>query len=321
MIKKLFSFMLLAFIFLNIANVSAQYTTDTSGWYNDPIQDDSLNFDADLEDGDVYMKWSAFRSDEKMKYYKVIRSATVENPVYPDNGYIKVITNINTTKFVDYKPLQWTAYYRVCAITDENNRYCSNVVKIYNDKEDDDRPTICTADYSPVCGYKDGKLKTYSNKCNLTASKAYYKYSGECKDDTTTVCTDDYTPVCWLKNGRLTTYSNKCNLLADKAYYKYSGKCEQYSDTWVISDYDIPHSLKVRALNMINWFIAKLEKAWYSNEKKIEVIDNIIEKLNNLEEEKPSLSNIINYLITLLKEKKLKYENDFWVIEDIFDID
>gem|GEM_PF-5675619 len=31
MIKKLFSFMLLAFIFLNIANVSAQYTTDTSG--------------------------------------------------------------------------------------------------------------------------------------------------------------------------------------------------------------------------------------------------------------------------------------------------
>ncbi|MBT3729678.1 hypothetical protein HOF65_06495 [bacterium] len=65
-----------------------------------------MNFDADLEDGDVYMKWSAFRSDEKMKYYKVIRSATVENPVYPDNGYIKVITNINTTKFVDYKPLQ-----------------------------------------------------------------------------------------------------------------------------------------------------------------------------------------------------------------------
>ena len=64
-------------------------------------------------------------------------------------------------------------------MTYENNRYCSNVVKIYVEE----KPTVCTMEYAPVCGKKDNVYKTYSNKCMLNADGAYYKYYGKCKEE------------------------------------------------------------------------------------------------------------------------------------------
>jgi hypothetical protein len=274
MIKKIFSIVLLAFMLLNFVSVSAQ-STSTSSWYNTPILDESLEFKAELENGIVYTKWTAYNKSDKFKYYKVIRSNKYEDPVYPDNGYVKAISNVVETEYKDTNPLYWLAYYRVCAITYENNRFCSNVVKINN-------------------------ISTSSTDSNNI-----------------TVCTMEYAPVCWYTNGNYKTYSNKCMLLADKSYYKYSGVCKA---TTQISSSNLSSYLQNKSRNLINTFVGKLEKWNYSNDKKIELIDTVTWKLVDLKEEKSSLTNLIDFLVKLLKEKRLKYENDFSEIEDIFNI-
>ncbi|PIE85450.1 hypothetical protein CSA08_01950 [Candidatus Gracilibacteria bacterium] len=144
--------------------------------YNAPVLDNSLKFKANIVNKSVEMKWEAFSKDEKFKYYKVVKSSTNPSPVYPDDGYIKYISNINETSYTDHKLSDGVAYYRVCAITHDKNRYCSNVVKVFNENT-----YVCTAEYSPVCGYKNGRYKTYSNKCMLKVDNATKKYYGKCR--------------------------------------------------------------------------------------------------------------------------------------------
>jgi len=130
----------------------AVYTTNTSNSdYKDPIIDEMLDFSANLFSGKVYMQWAVYNHEEDFKYYKVVRSTTNLNPVYPEDGYIKYETNINKTSFIDENPpISSHIYYRVCAITTEQNRYCSNVVRL-NIESSESQGTICTTEYAPVC--------------------------------------------------------------------------------------------------------------------------------------------------------------------------
>ena len=40
---------------------------------------------------------------------------------------------------------------------------------------------VCTMDYRPVCGLKDGRLQTFSNACIAGAAKARRIRPGECR--------------------------------------------------------------------------------------------------------------------------------------------
>lgn len=112
-----------------------------SNGYNDPIETDVFNFKANLNDrGKVDINWNAYKVDG-FNYYKVIRSATNPNPVYPDDGYIKAISDYNTTGYTDNSPLKGKSYYRVCAIV-KPNRYCSKVVVINNGEVVDCTDTV-----------------------------------------------------------------------------------------------------------------------------------------------------------------------------------
>ena len=42
------------------------------------------------------------------------------------------------------------------------------------------RPTVCTEQYSPVCGRTNGVLKTYSNQCYARADGADVIAQGQC---------------------------------------------------------------------------------------------------------------------------------------------
>lgn len=272
MIKKIFAVVLLTFMLLGLVQVNAQ-TTSASSWYNTRILDNSLNFKAEYSNWVVYTSWTAYNQNDGFKYYKVVRSTTVSDPIYPDNWYIKAESNLNNTNYTDKSPKSGTVYYRVCAITNEMNRYCSNVVKLYIEK--DESAIVCTMEYAPVCWYKD-----------------------------------------WVKK----TYSNKCMLLANKATYKYSGICEETSTTEVKNTYNLSSTLRIKSLNLINRFVWALESKWYSNNKKVDAINTITEKLNKLKAEKSQLGPIISYLVDLLAERKAKYENDFSEIEEIFNL-
>ena len=42
-------------------------------------------------------------------------------------------------------------------------------------------PTVCTEQYAPVCGEKNGVTKTYSNACFATADGAKVIAQGPCR--------------------------------------------------------------------------------------------------------------------------------------------
>jgi len=65
-----------------------------------------------------------------MKWYKVVKSTTNNAPVYPEDGYVTAISDRSQTSFVENNPSNGTYYYRVCAIMEDMNRYCSNVVTL-----------------------------------------------------------------------------------------------------------------------------------------------------------------------------------------------
>lgn len=110
-------------------SVNATWTSYSSG-YNTPILDNSLNFQAYEKDWMVYTSWDKYSKSDSLKYYKLIKSTTNSDPVYPEDKYITYSTDINFTSYLDSGTNKEITYYRVCAITNSNNRYCSNVVKI-----------------------------------------------------------------------------------------------------------------------------------------------------------------------------------------------
>ena len=103
---------------------------------NQLVIDGSIALNAKILEynGYVELTWNTFNvTDEVFKYYKVVHSANNSNPIYPDNGFIRVISNISTTLHKDYKSKDGMNYYRICVVTQRENRYCSNVVKIENE--------------------------------------------------------------------------------------------------------------------------------------------------------------------------------------------
>ncbi len=72
--------------------------------------------------------------DEDFDYYKVVRSTTNNNPVYPDDGYIYYSSDLDDLSYIDENVPKGKAYYRVCYIVSPK-RYCSKVVTIQNKKE------------------------------------------------------------------------------------------------------------------------------------------------------------------------------------------
>jgi hypothetical protein len=101
-----------------------------SGGYEAVTYDDAISFSATLKaDGSVMTTWSKYNHAEGFTYYKVVRSTTNNNPVYPEDGYIYYTGNQDELSYVDNEMPEGTVYYRVCQIASPK-RYCSKVVTL-----------------------------------------------------------------------------------------------------------------------------------------------------------------------------------------------
>lgn len=197
---------ILAILLISLfSNVSAweTSTSNSNNWYNEVEITDDLEFRAELnERWYVEMKWSKYNMDEKMKYYKIIKSSKNSNPVYPNDWHIKYSTDINFNHFTDYKPYNGVNYYRICVITHEKNRYCSkNVQKIFMEKEE----------------YK----KTYKEK-------EYYKEKNEYEEKDEK---KDYVKKEYIKKDNKSQISTSLRAKADKIIRSFVQRIEKkYTD-------------------------------------------------------------------------------------------
>ncbi len=119
------------FTFLISGSAAALATGDSNDpTYNDKTVVEDLNFQATLNnEGKVEMSWDEY-TPENFDYYKVVRSQDNQDPAYPDDGYIYVGQQ-GDTSYTDADAPAGTSYYRVCSIA-KPERYCSPVVTIEN---------------------------------------------------------------------------------------------------------------------------------------------------------------------------------------------
>ena len=113
--KKTLYILLISCLFTNIS-VTPTFGVGTDNGYKEPIIKSELNFSAALNNsGQVEMSWNQY-APSGFNYYKVIRSLSNAEPVYPDDGYIAYFSDTNITGYTDNEVPEGTVYYRVCSV-------------------------------------------------------------------------------------------------------------------------------------------------------------------------------------------------------------
>jgi len=146
--KKLIILMVMALFIMTSAAARAESERRGSGGgkkdrrseYAKPVLVKAIGFKARLKDGKVYTSWKKYTRSDFM-YYKVVRSATNHDPVYPEDGAIFYTEEQGETRYRDGEVEPGTWYYRLCIITKHKNRWVSPVVMITTKKQSSDHST------------------------------------------------------------------------------------------------------------------------------------------------------------------------------------
>lgn len=151
--------------------VIVPHSLATTG-YEPVTYDSSITFSATMQsDGTVVTTWSKYNHSESFSFYKVVRSQTNNNPIYPDDGYIYVGSDVNDLSYTDTDVPSGQSYYRICHIASPQ-RYCSSTVVTIN-KGETTNTNSCTdtswiPETSSVCS---GVSFTQTSNCGNTKTE------------------------------------------------------------------------------------------------------------------------------------------------------
>jgi hypothetical protein len=126
--KSLIALMASALIISSVSAGDYEKTYSNPG-YKTAVIDESLDFEAERDGNEVYLEWNSYEADD-FKYYKIMRSETHNNPVYPDQHALNYSDDVEDTEYELKDWAQKTVNYRVCVITTDKARICSNVVAL-----------------------------------------------------------------------------------------------------------------------------------------------------------------------------------------------
>lgn len=212
-------------------------TENTSSGFDAVVFDSTIEFNAQLNsNGNVDATWSKYNKENSFIYYKLVRSSTNSNPVYPDDGYIFYTSDVNTLAYTDTNVLDGTSYYRICQVASPK-RFCSEKVVTITKSNTTGTTTGSANGQGQIVltGNANGNSIslswTYSDT-NTTAAAKYFKVvwgktssptyplrsgdnyhfitSGENSDKIVNLSDGKYyIRVCLYNNGACSTYSNE----------------------------------------------------------------------------------------------------------------
>lgn len=123
--------------------------TNEIGGFDEEIDLSKYSIQLTLEklENSVKLVWTKPSEEFEFVSYKISRSVTDSNPVYPGNTLRKTIANIDETEYLDNLPEEGISYYVVTAIGPLNEKIHSNpvVVEFPNTKETQDQDIKLTA--------------------------------------------------------------------------------------------------------------------------------------------------------------------------------
>jgi hypothetical protein len=100
------------------------------------------------DDGTVSLKWDIYTGPNFL-WYKIIKSNEKKELIYPKDGYIDYYDTPNATVWDDDSPALGSNYYRVCIITTDNKRGCSNQIEVVMEKSVQPETTQPKEDIQP----------------------------------------------------------------------------------------------------------------------------------------------------------------------------
>jgi hypothetical protein len=96
--------------------------------YKAPVVVKEIGLQAKAEGPAVKLSWKRYKRGD-FKFYKLVRSTTNANPMFPDDGAIKFSVDPGETTYEDLAQ-PGTSYYRLCVITQAGDRWVSPVVSV-----------------------------------------------------------------------------------------------------------------------------------------------------------------------------------------------
>lgn len=286
--KKVIISLIVSLFFVSgvFAETSKAKISEVYSGYKDVVVDESLDFEIERDDYKIEAQWDQYEWND-FKYYKLMKSYTNKNPVYPQDTaiFVGMESDQDEYEFQDWS--NKSAYYRVCVITTDNGRICSKVVELewYEHKKDfgDKDMDMCIQVIQPAYNPKTAECREFSTPCDV---KKWWKKVSSC----------DSKEVVSLKE--------KLKDATDKQKLKY-----------------ITRDLQKRADKVIDNIYDSVKNKDISDEEKIQYLEKIIEKLERVQEKSKSNKTLelVAYLIEKLEEKieLIEQKDD---IESIFDI-
>ena len=157
--KSLIAFITNAIIILSVSAGDNEGTTYKEPAYKTAVIDNSLEFKAERDGYEVKLTWDTYQAAD-FQYYKIMKSTTNSNPIYPEQSAIWVLDNQEKNEFFIKDWHKSYTYYRVCVISIDRSRTCSNVVKLaWFEKQD--KPEYKKEKYQES---KDDNKKVYTKE-------------------------------------------------------------------------------------------------------------------------------------------------------------
>ena len=101
--------------------------------YKAPILVRAIGFTARYQNGRVITSWRRYKRAD-FKSYRLVRSSTMRDPVYPENGELFSTADRAVTRYEDARVDDGIWYYRLCVITKGNHRWVSPAIEIVVDR-------------------------------------------------------------------------------------------------------------------------------------------------------------------------------------------